>query len=91
MKFQPSASLPAARLMEGSGTLRLAMGGVLLIFGSALTVMAGASLATVLGAAGGSWVFSSVSTCSVSLGQPGLTSSSSWHARMHRAYSMDGT
>lgn len=54
----------STRLMGGSGTVRFVMGGVLLILGSAGTATAGASLVTVLATAGGSWVLSSVSTCS---------------------------
>lgn len=64
----------SARLMGGSGTVRLAVGGVWLIFGSARPLGAGASLVTVLEAGGGSWVLSSVSTCSaIRLGQQGRT------------------
>lgn len=52
--------------MDGSLTEKLGVAIALsLILGSECTVMDGASLTAVLGGAGGSWVFSNVSTCSV--------------------------
>lgn len=55
----------SARLMGGSGTLIEGIGGVLLVLGLARrSMVTGASSLAVVGVGSGSWVLSSVSTCS---------------------------